>query len=269
MVSKLNTFSFAFSKYSGCGNDFILVDNRTSRFPADNKVFIQRLLNRRHGIGADGLILLENSPLASFKMRIFNPDASEAEMCGNGIRCLIKFASELGLPSDNLVVETLSGLLAAKNNLENVSIKMPYPAEVQLNVKLINPTLEACHLNTGVPHTIIFTDDIENIPIDILGPQIRHHQQFGKNGSNVNWVQVLDQNTIVIRTFERGVEGETLACGTGATAAALASSLKYHLLSPITVLTKSGDALKIEFTDTDVWMTGPAERVFTGESSYL
>lgn len=264
MVLKHSTNLVAFSKYSGCGNDFILVDNRTSRFPVENKTLIQTLLNRRHGIGADGLILLENSTHAAYKMRIFNPDASEAEMCGNGIRCLVKFAADLGLLFDNLVIETLSGNLPAKFSGDGISIKMPYPSEIK-NVTFSDSAIKISHLNTGVPHAILFVDDLENVPVEELGPSIRHHPQFGKSGTNVNWVQIINSNTLSIRTFERGVEGETLACGTGATAAALASAAKFQLKNPLFILTKSGDTLKIEFTDKEVWMEGPAQKVFTGE----
>lgn len=264
--------TFVFSKYSGCGNDFVIIDNRSNRFPTENPKYIQRLLDRRLGIGADGLILLESSALANFRMRIFNSDATEAEMCGNGIRCLLQFAAEHGFNFPSLTVETLAGNLLGKITPNGISIQMPNPTEIQLNkqLSLKNEISTICSLNTGVPHAILFVDDIEAVEVEKLGPEIRHHSFFNPKGSNVNWVQILNDHEIAIRTFERGVEGETLACGTGSTAAALAASMLYQLNSPLNVRTKSNETLTIHFSKKnnkfhDVWMCGPAIKIFEGK----
>ncbi len=259
-----------FSKYSGCGNDFILIDNRARIFPSHSRETLQKACHRQLGIGADGLILLEESACANFKLRIFNSDGSEAEMCGNGIRCLAQFAAELGFPAA-CRIETLAGVLESKISPAGISIRMPQPTDCnwKRTLSLKQGLVVFDSVNTGVPHALLFVDDLEKVPVMQEGLEIRHHPRFGAAGTNVNWVQKKSANTIAIRTFERGVEGETLACGTGATAAALAAAMRYQLQSPITVCTRLGEKLIIDFTilyDSfkNIWMTGPVIKTYHG-----
>lgn len=261
-----------FSKYAGCGNDFILVDNRKVVFPVtDRASHIRKICHRHTGIGADGVILLEESLSADFKMRIFNADGSEAEMCGNGIRCLHKFIQKLGLCKQAVSIETLESILSLKQAGDEVTVEMPIPSELSWSIPLSvnNQDLEAHHLNTGVPHAVFFLPEIESVDVNRLGRQIRFDSHFSPRGANVNFVSVADRG-IAIRTYERGVEQETLACGTGATAAALAAAHVKQLPSPIRVHTRSGEVLTIDFKLDDakisnVTMTGPATHVFDGE----
>lgn len=265
---------FSFSKYTGCGNDFILIDNRRLLFPSNSTAIVSRLCHRQQGIGADGIILLEESGHADFKMRIFNADGSEAEMCGNGIRCLMKFIKELGFSSPRYTIETMERLLTLQLEGEEVCVEMGDPDEGRWNLSIESeggavPFL-LHHLNTGVPHAILFKEEIESFDLHYWGPKIRHHPMFHPRGTNVNVATLPVKGTMAVRTYERGVEGETLACGTGATAVALAAAYLSNAPSPIRVKTKLGDVLTIGFERTGdqfsrVTMTGPAKKVYTGE----
>lgn len=193
-------------------------------------------------------------------MRIFNADGSEAEMCGNGLRCFIKYLAELGIYQDRYRIETLAGTHIAWRDGEEVCVEFPPPRDLAWNICIEGYTLH--HLNTGVPHAVIFAEQIDKIDIMKQAPLIRHHPYFPR-GTNVNFV---DPKTLQIRTFERGVEGETLACGTGAIASALAASKIYHLSSPICMKVKSGERLTISFTARwkTVVMKGPACKIGEG-----
>lgn len=259
-----------FVKYAGCGNDFVFFDNRTNQFPWQQKQMIQRLCHRQFGIGADGVILLESSQHADLRMRIFNADGSEAEMCGNGLRCLIKFARDLGLKQEDYLIETMRRPLRASYRDDRIFVEMGSPLEVKWHLSLSGSPHLIHFLNTGVPHAILFTDLLDAVDIHQLGPQIRYHEFFAPAGTNVNFVQPLSDHTLAIRTYERGVEKETLACGTGATAAALAASYLKQLKSPIQVFTQSKESLEISFhleneTFTNVKMAGTAHYIFKGE----
>ncbi|MFT4552822.1 MAG: diaminopimelate epimerase [Chlamydiales bacterium] len=270
-----NSFKFlgiSFSKYSGSGNDFILIDNRKSFFPVDKIKIIQDLCQRRNGIGADGIILLQNSVSADFRMRIFNADGSEAEMCGNGIRCLIKFLLELGFKEGPWYIETMERKLFCKLAGDQVSINMGEPTDFSFNLPLsIDGQLNTVHvLNTGVPHAVIFVEDEEEISIDKTGAMIRYHEHFRPKGVNASFACVRPSGKVFQRTYERGVEGETLACGTGATAVAIAAAKVKKLQPPILVRTRSGSELKIDFkldgdNIRDVSMTGDAQLVYQGQ----
>lgn len=257
-----------FRKYSGCGNDFILVDNRTLFFPTENKKLIAQLCHRQLGIGADGLILLEHSSICDFKMRIFNSDASEAEMCGNGIRCLAQFIIDCGESKKNFSIQTLFKNLNASIEEDGISIEMGDPEDVRWDLKV--DQWQVHHLDTGVPHAVIFVDDLQNTNVHQLGGYIRHHSIFKPRGTNANFV-ALDKNSLVhVRTFERGVENETLACGTGVVATALTFAKKHHLQSPVSVKVRSGDILKVSFirknnSFTEVKLKGPASFIFKGQ----
>lgn len=260
-----------FSKYSGCGNDFIIIDNRSNFFPADQPTRIQELCARRTGIGADGVILLENSLHSDFRMRIFNADGYEAEMCGNGLRCLMKFIRDQGVTTEQCVVETYLRPLSARIANDLVTIDMGAPFDFRWNIPLSieGNSYTVHHINTGVPHLIYFTNTLKEFPLEALGPKFRHHPFFAPQGANLNIVQLMPNGELCNRTFERGVEGETLACGTGCVAAAIAASLFYNLPAPIKVRPLSQETLLVDFTierDTiqNLTMTGPAIKIFSG-----
>lgn len=259
-----------FAKYAGCGNDFIFFDNRNGQFPWQHTALIQSLCHRQFGVGADGLILAESSACADLRMRIFNADGSEAEMCGNGLRCFVKFAQELGLHQAQYTIETMRRPLKASYQGSLISVEMGVPFDMQWKIALSEIPHEIHFLNTGVPHAIFFTEDIKAIHLAKLGPRIRYHERFAPTGTNVNAVQILSDEALEIRTYERGVEQETLACGTGATAAALAAAYIKQLRSPIKVLTQSKEFLEISFClhegkFSDVKMAGTAQYIFKGE----
>lgn len=260
-----------FDKYVGCGNDFILFDNRRGDFPQSPPLF-QKLCHRRWGVGADGVILLESSTQGHARMRIFNADGSEAEMCGNGMRCLVQWMESLGFSQPVYQIETMNRLLKAWKIGQNVCIEMGSPTHLQWNIPIhLESTCHLIHsLDTGVPHAILFVADIEEGNFEQLAPFIRHHPHWRPSGTNFSIVQQLDEQTFTIRTFERGVENETLACGTGATAAALAAAYQLKLKAPLKIKTRSGDSLEIDFLLQDdqftaVTMTGPAVKTFQGE----
>ena len=264
----------AFSKYSGCGNDFLLIDNRSKFFPSDDRVLIAKLCKRRLGIGADGIILLENSHSADFRMHIYNADGSEAEMCGNGIRCLMKFIRQLGFTKPQYTIETLLEQVTASYRNDQVSVSMPPPKHVCWSIDLpIEPHQWNLHfLDTGVPHAVIFTEDIESIDLNTIAPKIRYHTHFGPRGTNVDFAAIKQNQLVQMRTYERGVEQETLACGTGAVAVALAAAKVYRLQSPIQIETRSQEILEIQFSGeipTDLLMTGPAAFIFEGKIDLL
>lgn len=259
----------SFSKYTGCGNDFILIDQRVAAFPLTSKTLIERLCDRQKGIGADGIILLENG--SDFKMRIFNRDGSEAEMCGNGLRCFAAFILELGYEKKPYTIQVQEESLKVEFIGNEIKAEMGEPKELTLDQALeMEDTSLICHtVNTGVPHAIIFVDSLD-IPVNDLGSKIRHHPRFFPKGVNANFVQKLSAKELAIRTFERGVETETLACGTAATASAIIASLKWQMESPISVRTKSLETLEINFKKNNlgvishVTQTGPAVKLFHG-----
>lgn len=268
MFSNLQTFNntltkmpIAFNKYHGAGNDFIIIDNRNNVFnPSDNSL-INKLCNRRFGIGADGLILVSNSTDYDFEMKYFNSDGFEGTMCGNGGRCTADFAVRHGIAGRNMVFKAIDGLhqAAAEGNI--IRLQMKNPDEI----KSVNNNY---FLNTGSPHYVVFTNDIDKLDVFNEGKRLRWSDDFKPGGTNVNFVEV-EENGIYVRTFERGVEDETLACGTGVTASAIVSVLLGHFdSSPVNVRTKGG-RLSVEFAKngnafTNVWLCGPATFVFDG-----
>lgn len=260
----------SFSKYSGSGNDFIMVDNLDNRFQP-TCYFIKALCDRKRGIGADGLIALEKGNLAPYKMRIYNADGYEAAMCGNGIRCLKRFLEELGIQDKEVLIETQNGLHKVSKNGLDIKAEMAKPTRLKLNLQLNNQLDVPMHVDfvdTGVPHAVKFVEDLQDLAIETEGPFIRHHPEFESQGANANFVQ-LKGNQVHVRTWERGVEGETLACGTGAVASALISALRYNLTSPLVVVPKSQEQLTVEFKIennqiVEVAQTGPAQFIFQG-----
>ncbi|MGB1874236.1 MAG: diaminopimelate epimerase [Akkermansiaceae bacterium] len=264
----------SFHKMNGAGNDFVVLDNRALDTNLSREQ-IASLCDRQRGIGADGLLAVEPAESgADFKFRYYNADGGEAEMCGNGARCFGKYtAMLLGEETQSVSFETIAGTLQADIIGENVRIAMSDPFDLELNAPVsIDGLNAAIHVvNTGVPHAVVFADDLENTDVLKHGAAIRYHEHFAPNGTNANFAKVLNDQHIAIRTYERGVEGETLACGTGMTACALIHHLLSGAASPISVDVKGGETLEIGFepgsnnTFTRVTLTGPADFVFTGE----
>ena len=230
-----------FTKMEGIGNDFIVIDNRSGFILEPNKL-ARQLCCRKKGIGADGLLLLEKSKKAKFLMRTFNSDGSEAEMCGNGARCAARYAWMEGLTNKKFTFETPSGNILAEVNNHEVRIKMKDPDPVELNLKI---TLKRCtrkghFINTGVPHLIVFESPVNDFSLKEIAPQIRYHPQFQPQGTNVDFVRI-EKDSLRVKTYERGVEAETLGCGTGAVASALISAAIYGISSPVKVKMKGGE----------------------------
>mgnify|MGYP001040007337 CR=1 FL=1 len=263
-----------FMKMNGCGNDFIVIDNRKNILAGlDISKFARKVCVRRLSIGADGLMTLENSKHVDFKMRYFNADGSEGEMCGNGARCISKFAYYMGVAKSPMKFETISGVHEAWITEESVRLKFPpvYPKEIILNRYYVfdDEKLKFHSCSVGVPHVIIYTDVLRMNYKEIynLGKKIRYSNIFPQ-GTNVNFVQNMDSNNIIIRTYERGVEDETLACGTGSTAAAIVSGLLNKVIPPVNVHNRAG-VLKIDYQVAEdcikeIYMEGKAQSVVEG-----
>ena len=266
-----------FYKMNGAGNDFIVIDNRDLSISLDGET-IEALCDRHCGIGADGLLAVEPAEHgADFKFRYYNADGGEAEMCGNGARCFGRFTAHL-LPEapKRVTFETIAGTLAAEMVDENVRIAMSEPKDLKLDTGVAIPSLDApLHfVNTGVPHAVAFVpggQGFEELDVYSLGKAIRQHEAFAPAGTNANFATVLKPGHIEIRTYERGVEDETLACGTGMVACALIHHLLTGAPSPIKVDVAGGDTLEIGFEKTgeqtfkNVTLTGPADFVFEGD----
>jgi diaminopimelate epimerase len=236
------------TKMSGSGNDFILVDNRTQEIPADRMVSLARALCRRMvSVGADGMIFIEPSEGYDFKWHFFNADGSAAEMCGNGGRCAARFAFLRGITGKEMTFETLAGPIQARVNGSLVKLELTPPKDLRLNqeIKLEGKTLNFDFLNTGVPHALIWVENIEKTDLAGMGPLIRYHDSFNPAGTNVNFVQIKDTGNLWVRTYERGVEAETLACGTGSVAAAAVAFFKKKVQSPVQIRTSGGEMLTV------------------------
>jgi diaminopimelate epimerase len=261
-----------FTKMNGAGNDFLLIDNRTQVIKLTRDQVV-RLCDRHRGIGADGLILLVpcRSGKADWAWEFYNSDGSTGEMCGNGARCFARFVQKQGASKRDFTFETEAGIIIARFQGELVTVNLTEPKELRLNVQVpLSTGKQTIHsVNTGVPHAVLFVADADKAMVRELGPEVRRHSHFGPKGTNVNFVQVLGPNRIRVRTFERGVEGETLACGTGVTAAALVAARLHMFGSPVRVQVQGGDQLEVSFEEgnggfSDVRLTGPAEFVFEG-----
>lgn len=252
-----------FYKYQGTGNDFIMIDNRQLLFDKNDTKLVANLCNRRFGIGADGLILLENHHDHDFKMVYYNSDGNESTMCGNGGRCLVAFANQLGIIKNKAVFEATDGIHHATIENDTVRLQMQDVSGV-----LKTPTYS--FLDTGSPHHVQMEDAIENLEIKQKGAEIRYSDLYkAKDGSNVNFVKKIDESTFRLRTYERGVEDETLSCGTGATAAAIAMHYIGETEKNHITINVEGGKLEIcfEIADekyTNVWLIGPATYVFEG-----
>lgn len=251
-----------FYKYQGTGNDFVVVDDRSKSFPISQE-FIASLCHRRFGIGADGLMLLQEAEGYDFRMVYFNSDGTEGSMCGNGGRCLVRFAHDLGIISDSTVFIAVDGEHEAKVTKEVISLKM-------IDVNNIEETSDYDFMNTGSPHYVTYVSDLQNYDVYSTGKTIRYGEPFvSKGGTNVNFVEVTGENALAVRTYERGVEDETYACGTGVTACAISANIRLGFDKFVNIKVMGGQ-LRIEFERTEngyenVFLIGPAVRVFEGE----
>jgi diaminopimelate epimerase len=266
--------NLSFTKMNGAGNDFIMVDNRAAQISL-SKDQIARLCDRHRGVGADGLICAEpaSSPQAHLRMRYYNADGGEAEMCGNGARCFSRFGAGLLNLTQSIRFETLAGDIEAELLGEAVRLTMSAPHSHKPAALLpVGTSQLAVHfINTGVPHAVIPVADLTNCDVHELGKGIRYHDHFAPKGTNANFIasSTSPEQDLIVRTYERGVEGETLACGTGVVASALIHHLQTGKHSPIRVRVAGGDVMEVAFEKNnhgfhDVTLTGPADLVFTG-----
>ena len=251
-----------FYKYQGTGNDFVVIDNRNGFFPKDNHTMIAEICNRKYGIGADGLLLLENNSKVDFTMVYYNADGKLGSMCGNGGRCIVHFANFLNIINENIVFEAIDGLHEASIHNAIVSLKMNDVAAININSNSV-------FLNTGSPHHVEMVQDLKNYNVVENGSLIRN-KTYGKEGSNINFVEKIGTNLFAVRTYERGVEAETLSCGTGVTAVAIALSETNRIdTNNVELHTEGGNLLvhfsKLNGTYYDVYLEGPAKQVFKGE----
>lgn len=257
-----------FYKYQGTGNDFVMIDNRSDFFPKENIQLIAHLCDRRFGIGGDGLILLENDTETDFKMVYYNSDGNQSSMCGNGGRCLVAFAKKLNVIQDNTTFIATDGVhhaSVADNGI--VSLQM-------IDVPEVKTTADYVFMNTGSPHHIQLVEDLEHYNVKENGASIRYGELYGKQGSNINFVKKIDETTFSLRTYERGVEDETLACGTGATAVAIAMKVLGETKANSIDLNVEGGKLVVSFDEkdgkfTNIFLKGPAEFVFKGTIEIL
>jgi diaminopimelate epimerase len=258
-----------FTKMVASGNDFVIFEkNKLS-------ALAKQICDRKFGVGADGLLVLGKSKIADVRMRIFNPDGSEAQMCGNGARC-----AALYMNRRNVDIETKAGIIESRVDGNNVKIKLTNPKDIKLDIpiKINNRKIKVNFIDTGVPHTVIFVEGLDKIDVVSLGRQIRYHRKFAPAGTNIDFVEILNNSSIKVRTYERGVEGETLACGTGAVASALLCAMRYampagrqalYASGKVNIHTKSGEVLKVYFDRIgdkfrDVCLEGKAKIVYKG-----
>jgi diaminopimelate epimerase len=262
-----------FYKMSGSGNDFIIVDNRDKIVDETDLLnFIVKVCRRKMSVGADGFILVENTEGADFKWRFFNSDGSVAEMCGNGARCVARFAYLTGIAGPEMSFETGAGIVEAQVAGESVKIKMTDPSDLKTDytLELKDRSISVSSINTGVPHVVMITDTLDDVEVVKMGREIRFHDMFAPAGTNVNFICPIKDDTIGIRTYERGVEDETLACGTGSVAGALIMARKMKIDAPINVLTRSGVNLKIYYKEKnaayqDIYLEGDARIIYRAE----
>ena len=247
----------------------MVIDNREGLISEEEKRELAvKILNRKYGVGGDGLILLESSALASFFMRIYNPDGSEPEMCGNGARCAVRFAVEKGMAESPLEFETRAGILRGEITPEGVKITLPPLQYLQdrVEIELEEEKLELGFLNTGVPHAVLEVEELESYPVEEKGRKIRYHPQFLPGGTNVDFVKYHPPHICRVRVYERGVEGETLSCGTGAVASAILGIRRGRVTSPVEVVfVKSGESLRVYEEEGVITLEGKVWRSFKGK----
>lgn len=266
--------SLVFWKMSGSGNDFILVDNRRGAIPAgEGAALARRLCTRGFSVGADGLILIERAREADFAWRFYNADGSEAAMCGNGGRCAARFAFLRKIAPSSMRFLTGAGLIRAEVRGDRVKLELPPPSgyRAAVPVEVADRPAAAAFIVVGVPHAVLHAESLESVPVAEWGRPLRHHAAFGPAGTNVNFFRVEGPRALRVRTYERGVEGETHACGTGAVAATLVAAAAGLVRSPVTVTTSGGEKLRVYFRRrggefTEVFLEGGAAVVYEGKT---
>lgn len=265
----------SFAKMSGAGNDFIVIDNLDSSIDFDKSRFAVALCSRRHGVGADGLLLLESSAEADFSMRYYNADGSYGGMCGNGGRCIARYAHIKGLAPARLKFEALDHVYAAEVSNSSVKLWMKTPNHLRTNLLVTSGSDEFTghFIDTGAPHFVMESADLEATDVIRIGKAIRNHSLFAPEGCNVNFVFRKTDHLLSIRTYERGVEAETLACGTGSVASTIINALEHGLKSPVTLNVRSGEQLIVYFDlegekFTNVILEGSAHMIFSGTLQY-
>jgi diaminopimelate epimerase len=255
-----------FYKYQGTGNDFIIIDNRNFNFDRNNHALVAKLCDRRFGIGADGLMLLQTKEGYDFEMVYYNSDGNESSMCGNGGRCIVEFARTLGLVKNKAFFVAIDGEHEAIVSPGFISLKMKDVGSIEI-------ASDYYYLNTGSPHYVKFVDKIEEYNVFDEGKKIRYNERFRQEGTNVNFIQHVGDK-LFVRTYERGVEGETFSCGTGVTAAAIVAALNNKNENSVCAIKTLGGELSVKFTKTDfgsfsdIWLQGPATFVFKGEIEF-
>jgi len=267
--------NISFVKMSGAGNDFILIDKTENPEIALTNIVISHLCNRRNGIGADGIIIVSDCADSDFSMDYFNADGSTGTLCGNGARCAIKFVHDKGRMNSKFI-SFLSNKIKYSgelldNGLVKFNMKPPINIEENIPLEIAGSGISASFIHTGSPHAVIIVDDIDEVPVVKIGREVRYNNSFAPEGTNVNFIEINDDR-ILIRTYERGVEDETFACGTGAAAAAIIGNIKFGIEPPVSLLTKGGDELIVDFVVngsdfTNISLTGPVKEVFNGEIS--
>ena len=272
--------SIHFTKMAGAGNDFLVIEAQNG---SDYKKLALKACDRTNGVGADGILILDKSKKADYRMRIINADGSEAEMCGNGARCIAAYITQNKKPSKKLFsIETLAGTILgeAKGEMAHVRLSDPTSYRPSIPLTLSGRDIHVHYIDTGVPHTIVYVKGLKNIDVNAIGPQIRYHKNFSPRGTNANFVEQIKDDLVAVRTYERGVESETRACGTGSVAAGLVSYLQIHpevlkkdvKKARMNVLTASGETLEVTFDCingkiTNVWLKGSAK--FIAEGNYF
>ena len=265
-----------FWKMNGAGNDFVVVDNREQTLDLSGDQ-IARLCNRQRGIGADGFLAVEPAQNgADYRMRYYNADGGEAEMCGNGARCFARFVNKLNNNSlEKVSFETIAGVIRADfdGDLVRINLSKPFDQQMGAELQVAGQSMTVHSINTGVPHAVVVVDNLESVAIREVGAAIRFHEHFAPAGTNVNFLQVNADGDISIRTYERGVEDETLACGTGMVACAIVHSELSGAAAPVKVSVRGGDRLEVNFDKVgdgdfeNVTLFGPADFTFEGDTS--
>ncbi len=265
-----------FIKAEGAGNDFIIVDSENLPEGVDLSKLAKALCERKKSIGADGFLIYDKSKDCDFKMRIFNPDGQEVSMCGNGARCIALYSHKKRAQKNKFCIETKAGPVEAQINSDIPKLKMTSPKDIKLDfdLQLKNEKLTVSFIDTGVPHVVYFVDNLESMDVENVGREIRYHKEFQPEGTNANFVKIIDDRTLHLRTYERGVEEETLACGTGAVASALIASKLKKSISPIDVKVKSNDVLRVYFDIEgsffkNVYLEGKCRLVYEGRVNYV
>jgi len=271
VMNKKGEKGFPFTKMSGSGNDFILMDGMDGSLSWVDSTWVREVCQRALSVGADGLIILESNENHDFAWRFFNSDGSIGEMCGNGGRCAARFAYEKGIAGHSMTFTTLAGPIHAEVHGRRVKVQLTRPRlfNPALHIKVDGQDYTLFYIDTGVPHVVLKVSDIKNFPLVEVGRKIRFHEKFGPAGTNFNIVEAAGTDSLAVRTYERGVEGETLACGTGSVAAALMASMKMGMTTPVSIQASSGETLTVSWEGEEgdwdpVYLEGEVRFIYEG-----